>query len=207
MFRDRRQAGEELAKALREYANRNDVVVLGLPRGGVPVAAEVAKFLHSPLDVFLVRKLGFPGQEELAIGAIAGGGIRVLNRELFSEIDIPEDTLQRVTLREEAELERREKLYRSGKSPLSVKNKIAILVDDGLATGTTMKAAVMALREFEPEKIVVAVPVGSRSACRDIERLSDEFICLSQPSGFVSVGMHYENFGQTSDEEVLALLS
>jgi predicted phosphoribosyltransferase len=206
MFKNRREAGKLLAEELKRYAKRLDVIVLGLPRGGVPVAHEVANALKAPLDVFLVRKLGFPGQEELALGAIASGGVRVLNSELYGIGQLSE-VLEKITQRETAELERREELYRAGKKPLDLKNKIAILVDDGLATGTTMRAAVAALRELKPAKIVIAVPVGAAQACADLRKEADELICLFEPQDFLSVGTWYEDFSQTTDDEVLSILN
>src|SRR6185437_5540002 len=165
IFKDRQDAGQFLAKRLQKYCNRDDVVVLGLPRGGVPVAYEVAKALHAPLDIFLVRKLGVPGFEEYAMGAIASGGIRVLNQALVSELDIPGQIVDEVTAREFTELERQERLYRGARHSLDVTGKTAIVVDDGMATGFTMRAAVRALRKKNPRKIVIAVPVGDREVC------------------------------------------
>lgn len=207
LFRDRRDAGLRLATALRAYADRSDVLVLGLPRGGIPVAYEVANTLHVPLDVFVVRKLGTPGQEELAMGAIASGGVRVLNREVISAIAITPEEIERITAREVPELLRRERDYRGERPPLDVGGRAVILIDDGLATGSTMRAAVAALKRLRPAKIVVAVPVAARDSCRDLQAEVDEFVCLSTPESFYAVGQWYQQFEQTSDEEVRELLS
>jgi predicted phosphoribosyltransferase len=207
IYRDRREAGRTLARLLARYAGRSDVVVLALPRGGVPVGFEVAEALGAPLDVFVVRKLGVPGYEELAMGAIASGGVRVLLPDIFRELRIPDSALDEVTRREEAELERREKAFRAGRPPVAVEGKTVIIVDDGLATGSTMRAAIAALRKLEPERIVVAVPVGAEATCGEIRSIADECVCASTPPGFSAVGLWYENFDQTSDEEVHELLS
>ncbi len=206
-FSNRAEAGRQLAEKLDKYAGRKDVIVLGLPRGGVPVAYEVAKRLRAPLDVFIVRKLGVPGFEELAAGAIASGGVRVLNEEVMRAIPYAEEAIEAVTARETTELERRERIYREGRPPLELRDRIAILVDDGLATGATMRAAVKALRQSGAAKIVVAVPVGPPDTCREIEQEADETICLSTPPFFQAVGQYYEDFSQTSDEDVRELLS
>src|SRR5881296_2233154 len=206
-FANRSEAGRLLAEKLEKYANRNDVIVLGLPRGGVPVAYEVAKRLHVPLDVFIVRKLGVPGFEELAAGAIASGGVRVLNEDVMRAIPHADEAIEAVTARETTELERRERIYREGRPPLELRDRIAILVDDGLATGATMRAAVKALRQSGAAKIVVAVPVGPPDTCREIEQEADETICLSMPEFFQAVGQYYEDFSQTSDEDVRELLA
>ena len=206
-FSDRYEAGRVLAESLREYAGRSDVLVLGLPRGGVPVASEVARMLGVPLDVFLVRKLGAPGQEELAMGAIASGGIVVINDEVVDALRIPWDLVESAIARERMELSRRELLYRGGRPRPEVVGKVVILVDDGLATGSTMRAAVRALRRKQPAKLVVAVPTAAPSTCRDFESLADSCICSITPEPFRAVGLWYENFEQISDEEVCALLA
>src|SRR5881296_2466503 len=205
-FLNRTEAGRFLAEKLEKYANRNDVVVLGLPRGGVPVAYEVAKRLNAPLDVFIVRKLGVPGFEELAAGAIASGGVRVLNEDVMRAIPHADEMIEAVTVRETAELERREHIYREGRPPPELRDRIVILVDDGLATGATMRAAVKALRERGAAKIVVAVPVGPPDTCHEIEEQADETICLSTPEFFQAVGQYYDDFSQTTDEDVRELL-
>jgi len=206
LFRDRTDAGQQLASRLTRYARRPDVVVLGLPRGGVPVAFEVARTLHAPLDVFLVRKLGLPGHEELAMGAIAPGGIRVLNDEVVRAFDIPAEIIDTVAREEQAELDRRLHAYRGDLPPLSVSGRTVIITDDGLATGSTMRAAVAALRRQHPARIIVAVPVGAWDTCEDLGRLADEVVCCRTPDPFRAVGLWYEDFSQTSDEEVRALL-
>jgi len=206
-FANRIEAGRLLAEKLVKYAGRDDVIVLGLPRGGVPVAFEVAHRLGAPLDVFIVRKLGVPGFEELAAGAIASGGVRVLNEDVMRSIPHADEAMDAVTIRETAELERREQIYREGRPPPELRDRIVILVDDGLATGATMRAAVKALRERGTAKIVVAVPVGPPDTCHEFEERADEAICLSTPAFFQAVGQYYEDFSQTSDEDVRELLS
>jgi putative phosphoribosyl transferase len=206
-FANRTEAGRLLTEKLGEYADRDDVIVLGLPRGGVPVAYEVAKRLHVPLDVFIVRKLGVPGFEELAAGAIASGGVRVFNEDVMRAIPHANEAIEVVTARETAELERREQIYRGGRPPPELRDRIVILVDDGLATGATMRAAVKALRQSGAAKIVVAVPVGPPDTCRELEQEADETICLSTPEFFQAVGQYYEDFSQTSDEDVRELLA
>jgi putative phosphoribosyl transferase len=206
-FRDRADAGRLLAERLSHYAGRDDVLVLGLPRGGVPVAAEVARALGASFDVFLVRKLGLPGQEELAMGAIASGGARVLNEELVETLGIPEALIDAVAAREEEELRRRERLYRGERPPPEVEGKAVILVDDGLATGSSMRAAVAALRRLRPARIVVAVPTAPVSTCEDLRPEVDELVCARTPQPFYAVGIWYENFNQTTDEEVRRLLA
>jgi predicted phosphoribosyltransferase len=196
-----------LAEELADYADRTDVIVLGLPRGGVPVAFEVAQHLHAPLDVFLVRKLGVPGHEELAMGAIASGGTRVLNREVVDALNIPPRVIDAVAQREQQELERRERTYRDGNPPPEVRGKTVILVDDGLATGASMHAAIQGLREQEPAHIVVAVPTASPETCEAFEDEVDRIVCAETPQPFFGVGFWYENFSQTSDEEVRRLLT
>src|SRR5881296_4614907 len=206
-FANRTEGGRLLAEKLARYSNRDDVIVLGLPRGGVPVANEVAKRLRAPLDVFIVRKLGVPGFEELAAGAIASGGVRVLNEDVMRAIPYADEAIEAVTGRETAELERREQIYREGRPPPELRDRIVILVDDGLATGATMRAAVKALRQRGAAKIVVAVPVGPPDTCREFEDEADEVICASAPEFFQAVGQYYEDFSQTSDEEVRELLA
>jgi len=206
-FADRSSAGKELAAHLRRYAGRSDVIVLGLPRGGVPVAATVAGALGVPLDVFTVRKLGVPGHRELAMGAIASGGARILNHSLIAELGLSEAAVGRVIAEEERELARREQAFRAGRAPLSVAGLIAVLVDDGLATGSTMRVAVEAIRDLGPSRVVVAVPVGSAEACRRLERVADEVICPRVPARFVAVGQWYVDFSDTPDAEVMALLN
>lgn len=207
LFQDRTAAGKVLAGRLARYANRSDVIVLGLPRGGVPVAHEVAKALNAPLDIFLVRKLGVPGHEELAMGAIASGGVKVLNPDIVRSYKLFDAVIHKVTIREQRELERREKLYRGGRSAPELKGCIVILVDDGLATGATMRAAVLALREHHPARIVIAVPVASPDICAEFESQVDEVICADTPRHFFSVGAWYGDFKQVTDDEVRELLS
>ena len=206
IFRDRTDAGRQLAARLTRYAERTDVLVLALPRGGVPVAYEVAKALKAPLDVFLVRKLGVPGHEELAMGAIASGGVRVLNEDLVDYLRIPDEVIDAVAAVEQRELERRERAYRDDRPPPDVKDRIVILVDDGLATGSTMRAAAAALRLQKPRRIVVAVPVSSAETCEELRSEVDEIVCAVTPEHFQGVGLWYEDFSQTSDEEVRELL-
>jgi predicted phosphoribosyltransferase len=189
-----------------KYADRPDVIVLGLPRGGVPVAFEVARALHVPLDVFLVRKLGVPGHEELAMGAIASGGVRVLNDDAVRALGIPEYVIDRVASRELQELQRRECSYRGSRPAPDVRGRIIILIDDGLATGSTMRAAIAALRRLSPERIVVAVPVGAAETCAEFQEEADEAICGEMPEPFYAVGVWYRDFSQTTDEEVHDLL-
>jgi predicted phosphoribosyltransferase len=205
-FQDRTDAGRQLAGKLRQYADRPDVVVLALPRGGVPVGFEVAQALHAPLDVFLVRKLGLPEQPELAMGAIATGGVRVVNDEVVGRLRIPDDVIEAVFRQELHELKRRELRYRGDRPAPSVRGKTVILVDDGLATGSTMRAAVAALRRQGPTRIVVAVPVGAAETCSDLQQEADEVVCARTPEPFYAVGLWYQDFGQTSDEEVRELL-
>jgi putative phosphoribosyl transferase len=206
-FSNRTEAGRLLAEKLVKYAGRTDVIVLGLPRGGVPVAYEVAKRLGVPLDVFIVRKLGVPGFEELAVGAIASGGVRVLNEDVLRALPNADETIESVTRRETAELDRREQSYRDGRPAPELRDRIVILVDDGLATGATMRAAVKALRQRGAAKIVVAVPVGPPDTCREFEDRADEVICASVPEFFQAVGQYYEDFSQISDDEVRELLA
>jgi putative phosphoribosyl transferase len=206
-FSNRTEAGRQLAEKLVKYAGRDDVIVLGLPRGGVPVAYEVAKRLGVPLDVFIVRKLGVPGFEELAAGAIASGGVRVLNKDVFRALPNAEETIELITATETAELERREQEYRDGRPAPELRDRVVILVDDGLATGATMRAAVKALRQRDVAKIVVAVPVGPPDTCREVEDEADETVCLSMPEFFQAVGQYYEDFSQTTDDEVREVLT
>jgi erythromycin esterase-like protein/predicted phosphoribosyltransferase len=207
LFRDRRDAGRLLAEKLAAYANRPDVLVLALPRGGVPVAYEVARALGAPLDVFVVRKLGVPGYEELAMGAVATGSVRVLNDQLIERLGIPDHVIDAVVARERQELARRERLYRSGRPPLDVRGRTVILVDDGLATGATMHAAIQALRQQNPARIVVAVPTASRETCEEMKTKADDVICAITPEPFHAVGRWYRDFSQTADEEVRVLLA
>lgn len=206
-FRDRSDAGCRLAEKLSDYANRQDVLVLALPRGGVPVAFEVACSLGAPLDIFVVRKLGVPGHEELAMGAVATGGIRVLNDEIVRGLDIPDQAIDEAADRELRELARRERLYRGGRSAPDVKHKSVVLVDDGLATGATMRAAVRALRQQHPERIVVAVPTASPDTSQALKAEADEVVCVITPEPFFAVGYWYDDFAQTTDAEVRDLLS
>ena len=207
LFRDRRDAGRLLAEKLAAYANRPDALVLALPRGGVPVAYEVARALGAPLDVFVVRKLGVPGYEELAMGAVATGGVRVLNDQLVERLGIPEQMIDAVAARELQELARRERRYRGGRPPPYVRGRTVILVDDGLATGATMHAAIEALRQQKPTRIVVAVPTASPETCEEMKTKADDVICAITPEPFQAVGRWYQDFSQTTDEEVEALLS
>ena len=205
-FQNRSEAGRQLASRLLAYASRDEVVVFGLPRGGVPVAFEIALALDAPLDVFIVRKLGLPGHEEFGIGAIASGDVRVADEAVLRAYDVDSEALERITARERLELERRERLYRDDRPFPVVEDRVVILVDDGLATGSTMRAAVAALRKKRPSKIVVAVPVGARETCTAIATLVDEVVCLETPDPFYAVGLWYEDFEQTDDVEVHELL-
>lgn len=206
-FRDRTDAGRRLAGELQHYANRDDVVVLGLPRGGVPIGYEVASALHAPLDVFVVRKIGLPWQEELAMGAVASGGVRVLDRNLIRVAHVSDADVERIAQNEERELERREKLYRGGRPFPKLRGKTVILVDDGLATGASMRAAVEALRHEEPAHIVVAVPVAAPETCNAFRDIVDEIVCAETPEPFQAVGLWYDDFSQTTDDDVRALLA
>jgi len=206
-FRDRREAGRRLAEKLTAYAGRPDVIVLALPRGGVPVAYEVARALGAPLDVYLVRKLGVPGQEELAMGAIATGGVVVLNEPVVRGLGIPRYVIDAVTAWQQRELERRESLYRGEAPPPDVRGQTVILVDDGLATGATMRAAVAALRKQQPARIVVAVPTAPPGTCEELRTETDDVVCAMTPEPFQSVGLWYEDFSQTTDDEVRELLA
>jgi predicted phosphoribosyltransferase len=205
-FHDRTEAGRRLAAKLERYANRTDVLVLGLPRGGVPVAFEVAQALQAPLDVFVVRKLGLPGHEELAVGAIATGGIRVLNEDVIEDLGLTEKDLDAIAAQELRELKRREHAFRGDRPLPRIKGRIVILVDDGLATGSTMRAAIAAVRKRAPARIVVAVPVAAHSTCMEIRREADETVCAETPEPFYAVGLWYDDFTQTTDQEVHDLL-
>ncbi|MBI4195416.1 MAG: phosphoribosyltransferase [Betaproteobacteria bacterium] len=206
-FKNRAQAGQLLGAALRHYAGRDDVVVLALPRGGVPVAFEVIQAIHAPLDLMLVRKLGTPGQEELAMGAIAPGGVRVLNPDIVSSLAISEQSIENVAQREQIELERRQRAYRGDRPPPVVKGRCVILIDDGLATGATMRTAIKALRQQQPARIVVAVPVAPLDTVKVLRGEADEVVCLGTPEPFWAIGRWYREFPQTSDEEVKELLA
>jgi len=206
LFRDRTEAGRLLTARLEKYAGKPDVMVLALPRGGVPVAFEVAKALHAPMDVFVVRKLGIPGHEELAMGAVATGGVRVLNDQVVHVLGIPDYVIAAVVDWETEELKRRERLYRGDRPPPDVRGKTVILVDDGLATGSTMLAAVQALRQQGPARIVVAVPVAAPDTCELLKAHVDEVVCAATPEPFYAVGLWYQDFSQTTDEEVRELL-
>lgn len=206
MFDDRRSAGVALGEKLAEEISMDDPIVLALPRGGVPVAIEVARKLNAPLDVFVVRKLGVPGHEELAMGAIASGGVRVLNDDVVSHAGVDEEAIDRVAEDELRELRRREERYRKGRGPLDVEGREVLLVDDGLATGATMRAAARALRKRNPARLVIAVPVGPPDTCREMRDKGDEVICLETPSPFMGVGRWYRSFPQTQDDEVTELI-
>lgn len=206
-FANRTEAGKMLAEALSAYIGRRDILILALPRGGVPVACEVAKILLAPMDLWLVRKLGVPGQEELALGALAAKNVCVLNQEVIDLLSIDQAAIDRVISREQAELERRNRLYRHGRPPPDAGGKIVIIIDDGLATGATMRAAIASLRQADAARIIVAVPVGAVSTCRKIKKEADELVCLYMPEPFYGVGQWYSDFSQTSDEDVLTLLA
>jgi putative phosphoribosyl transferase len=206
IFKDRADAGRKLATRLTRHVDREDVVVLALPRGGVPVAYEVSKALKAPLDIFLVRKLGVPGHEELAMGAIASGGVRVINEDLVDYLGIPNEVIDEIAAVEQRELERRDHAYREDRPPLEVKDKVVIVIDDGLATGSTMRAAAASLRKQKPRTIVVAVPVASLQTCEEFRTEVDEIVCAVTPENFQGVGLWYDDFSQTTDEEVRELL-
>ena len=206
-FQDRSEAGKILAAHVAKAVDDPDIIVLALPRGGVPVAFEVARSLRAPMDIYVVRKLGLPGEEELAIGAIASGGVRVLNRALMIHFQIPEELIERVTAQQSIELERREQLYRGTRGLIPLRGHTTILVDDGLATGATMLAAARSVRAQQPRRIVVAVPVASSSACEDIREDVDQTVCVVTPEPFLAVGAWYDDFSQTSDSEVRSLLA
>ena len=206
-FQDRSEAGRVLATGLAKYAGRSDVIVLALPRGGVPVAFEVARALGAPLDVFLVRKLGLPGHEELAMGAIASGGIRLINEDIVEAYQVTDAEIEAVAAAEQTELERRERAYRDGRPLPPLHDRTVILVDDGLATGATMRAAVLAIRQERPARIVVAVPVAAAETCEEFLSIVDDIICAETPAPFYAVGLWYEDFSQTTDDEVHELLT
>jgi putative phosphoribosyl transferase len=206
LFENRTEAGSALASKLTKYRNQPDVRVLALPRGGVPVALEVARALHAPMDVFIVRKLGLPGHPELAMGAIATGGVRVLNPSLVKALEIPEATIEAVAVQEQKELERRERAYRGDRLALDILGRTVILVDDGLATGATMQAAVQAARTRQAARVVVAVPVGAPEACEELRAKADETVCVHTPAPFQALGQWYADFSQTTDDDVQALL-
>lgn len=206
LYEHRRQAGVELAAHFGHLHGRGDVVILALPRGGVPVAHEVARALNAPLDIFLVRKLGLPGHAELAMGAIASGGVRVLNDDVVRWFRVPGSVIDDVARKEEAELVRRELDYRAGRPPVELRDRIVLLVDDGLATGATMKAAVQAVRAQRPSRIIVAVPVGSPDTCGELGGIADEVVCARTPEHFTAVGQWYRDFSETTDQEVRDLL-
>ncbi len=205
-FRDRKEAGKLLAAQLAAYANQQDLIVLALPRGGVPVGFEIAQALHAPLDVIVVRKLGVPGQEELAMGAIATSGIRILNKDVVQFLNIPDEVVDHVTAQELKELERRERLYRGERPAYDVGGRTIILVDDGIATGATMHAAVAAIKQRQPTCIIIAVPTAAPSTCDEFAMEVDELVCVIRPEPFIAVGYWYRQFSQTSDEEVHHLL-
>lgn len=205
-FRNRQEAGRQLAERLQKYANREDVLVLGVPRGGIPVAFEVAMKLRVPLDIFVLRKLGVPGHEELAFGAIGSGGVRVLNRDVVTHLGITELEIAEVTKVEQEELERRERHYRGNRPPLDVRGQIVILVDDGIATGASLRAAIHAIRKMRPAALVVATPVAPRATCNLLRQEVDELVCAAVPEPFYEVGQFYEDFSQVSDKEVVQLL-
>jgi putative phosphoribosyl transferase len=206
LFLDRTEAGRVLAHRLAAYANYPDAVVIALPRGGVPVAFEIAEELNLPLDILVVRKLGLPGHEEFAMGAIASGGARFLNQDLIRQLSLSDEIIGHIVAREQRELERRERTYRGQRPALDVRGHTVIIVDDGLATGSSMRAAIAALREKRPTKLIVAVPVGAGMTCSELEELADEVICLEKPENFSAVGLWYRDFSQVTDEEVNNLL-
>lgn len=207
LIQDRVAAGQDLGRGLLKYRKRADVIVLALPRGGVPVGAEIAHALHAPLDILVVRKLGTPGHEELAMGAIASGGVRVLNRDIVESLGIGDEAIEQVAAREQAELERRMKAYRGERPWPAIEDKLVILVDDGVATGATMRAAIAALRLQQPAKLVVAVPVAPFETITQLRREADEVVCLATPEPFGAIGTWYSSFPQLSDEQVRRVLS
>jgi len=206
IFENRVEAGRRLAEKLKKYAGRQDIIVLGIPRGGVPVAFEVAKALQAPLDIFLSRKLGVPWQEELAFGALASGGVRVLDWDLIRSLGLPEEEIERITKTVRAELERRERVYRGARPPLQLEGKTVLLIDDGIATGSSMRAAIKALKGMKPARVVVAVPVAPLHTYETLPSEVDEMICVYAPEFFYAIGQFYEDFSQTTDEEVKELL-
>lgn len=206
MFENRKEAGQQLAQELSEYAGRDDVVVLGLPRGGVPVAFEVAKALKAPLDVFVVRKLGLPRNPELAMGAIASGDVRVMNENVVRKSGVSDRAIERVIEQEREKLKEREEIYRGARPRVDLEGKTVLLIDDGLATGATMRAAIRALREHNPQKVVVAVPTAPPETCAEFEEIVDEIICVTTPRLFMGVGGAYRDFSQTTNQEVRDML-
>lgn len=206
-FRDRTEAGQQLGELLSPYAGRDDVLILALPRGGIPVALAVARALDVPMDILNVRKLGYPGQEELAMGAIATGGIRVVNDEVVRMLQIPQDVIDRAAEEESHELERREQVYRGGRPPPDLQGRTVILIDDGIATGSTIRAAIAAVRQQGPARVVVAIPVAPAEVCEQLRREADEVVCLRAPEAFLAIGLFYESFPQLTDEEVRQLLA
>jgi putative phosphoribosyl transferase len=206
IFANREEAGQMLARQLMEYAGRSDVVVLGIPRGGVPVGFEIAHALGAPLDIFVARKLGVPGEEELAFGAIASGGVRILDLEVIKPLRISTFDIESVTIRELKELQRREKLYRGNRAPLEVRGRVVILVDDGVATGSSIRAAISALRHLQPAKLVVAAPVAPLETARELTTEADDFVCVETPGTFGAIGQFYDDFSQVTDGEVTDLL-
>ena len=206
IFQNRTEAGKRLAERVKQLVRDPDALILALPRGGVPVGLELARALNAELDVFLVRKLGLPGEEELAIGAIASGGVRVLNESLIRELQLSPALIDQIAAREEPELKRREALYRQGRPAIAARGRTVILVDDGLATGASMKAACQAVRVQQPKRLIVAVPVAAQETCWEFQRLADEIVCLATPEPFMAVGIWYEDFEQISDEEVQRML-
>jgi len=207
IFRDRTDAGKILAGHLGQYADRRDVVVLALPRGGVPVAFEVAEKLNAPLDVIIVQKLGTPGQEELAMGAIASGNVKILNHYVIEQLGISQAQIASAVAHEQKELQRRERFYRGDRPPIDVNGRIVILIDDGLATGSSMRAAAAAIRQRQPSQLVLAVPVASESTCAELKKEVDEVVCAVTPMAFYAVGQWYQEFSQTTDQEVRELLT
>ena len=207
IFQNRAEAGQQLASRLGKYANREDVIVVGVPRGGVPIAFEVATALNLPLDIFVLRKLGVPGHEELAFGAIGSGGVRVLDRQIVESVGLSQLVIEFVTRAERTELARREQIYRGGRPPLDVRGKTVILVDDGIATGSSLRAGVHALRQMQPAAIVIAAPVAPRSTVNRLRSEVEDVVCAATPERFYGVGQFYHDFSQVSDEEVNALLA
>lgn len=207
LFTNRTHAGKELAKALTAYIDYPDSIVLALPRGGVPIAFEIAKVLHAPLDVFIVRKLGAPGQPELAMGAIASGGLRVMNDDILGMLRVSEATITATVAEEQQELERRERLYRGDRPPVKIAGKTVIVVDDGVATGATMRAAIRALKAQQPVRLIVAIPTAAVDTCNVLRQEVDDVVCLATPEPYIAVGRWYRDFAQTSDAEVQALLA
>jgi len=207
IFRNRAEAGDRLVSRLGEYANREDVIVLGVPRGGVPIAFRVATDLNLPLDVFVLRKLGVPGHEEFAFGAIGSGGVRVLDKSVVAALGLSDSLIEHVTQTEKAELARREQIYRGLRPPLDVHGKTVILVDDGIATGSSLQAGVRALRQMQPAAIVIAAPVAPRSTVNRLKKEVDDVVCVAVPETFYGVGQFYQDFSQVSDEEVIELLN